>query len=142
MHDAELIFDESSMHKLAEIVVGHYILPKPGVIILLDGEMGAGKTTLVSLIVRHMKIDSPITSPTFSIINQYSDNIYHVDLWRLEAHEIHALRLDEILSGNNVVFVEWSDKLPKKFWRDFGGYVNIKLIKHGEKERKVLIEEF
>ena len=107
-------------------------------VVLLRGEMGAGKTTLVSQIVRELGENTGATSPTFIIINQYCDNIYHVDLWRVNETEIGALGLCEILSGSNIVFIEWAEKLPAGYLESFNrSTVTIQIQNLGENKRQV-----
>jgi len=78
------------------------------VLILLHGDLGAGKTTLVSTIVKRYLPDAKPSSPTFNIINQYHDRVYHVDLYRIkDESELENIGLREILEGNNLVFIEW-----------------------------------
>ena len=82
--------------------------------ILLNGQMGAGKTTFVRHLLAPLGIAAH--SPTFTIINQYADNIYHLDLYRLDNEtEFAHLGLEDILTRGNIVFIEWAEKLPKKY---------------------------
>jgi len=86
----------------------------------LHGEMGAGKTTLVHAICEALGAEGNISSPTFSIINQYKTtegkSIYHIDLYRLKDEEeaIQAGVEDCLLSGDRC-FVEWPDRAPGIF---------------------------
>ena len=99
---------------------------KPGDIVALYGDLGAGKTVFIQGIAQGLKIKKKITSPTFVFIHTYSINIanqdssfYHMDLYRGETvHDFESLGLDEIINDKNVVVVEWAskieDRLPKK----------------------------
>ena len=86
-----------------------------GAIVLLRGDMGAGKTTFVSMVLGILAPKVKVTSPTFTLINQYADNIYHADLYRFSEEgsevELSQIGLGEILAGENFVFVEWSERL-------------------------------
>ncbi len=90
-------------------------------VILLEGDLGAGKTTLIQGLGKGLGIDEPIVSPTFTIINEYNRArlpLYHLDLYRLEAAEIIALNLDtyweaiEVEPG--IVAIEWAQRMPYK----------------------------
>ncbi|MEI7734724.1 MAG: tRNA (adenosine(37)-N6)-threonylcarbamoyltransferase complex ATPase subunit type 1 TsaE [Ferruginibacter sp.] len=84
------------------------------------GEMGAGKTTFINALCKVLQVKDSISSPTFSIINQYAtaDNtiVYHMDLYRLKSVQeaIHAGVEDCLFSGNTC-FVEWPEKAPAIF---------------------------
>lgn len=87
------------------------------------GEMGAGKTTFIHALCQAMGVKSTVSSPTFSIINQYSDAsgavLYHMDLYRLknEQEAINAGVEDSLYSGN-ICLVEWPEKAPGIFPED------------------------
>jgi tRNA threonylcarbamoyladenosine biosynthesis protein TsaE len=89
-----------------------------GSILLLEGDLGAGKTTLVQGIGLGLGIADPIVSPTFTLINEYSDGripLYHMDLYRLEPAEAKALYLEQYWNGQElplgIVAIEWADRL-------------------------------
>ena len=89
---------------------------KSGDIILLFGELGAGKTTLAQGMCYGLGIEKKqyIRSPTFTIVNEYwgSYPIYHIDLYRLDSFsEIEALGLEEYLLSDGVSIIEWAEKL-------------------------------
>ncbi len=82
-------------------------------IILLDGDMGAGKTVIVRGFANALGIETPVTSPTFTLINEYPGNtpLYHFDLYRLESpDELYNLGLDEYLQKIGVKVFEWASK--------------------------------
>lgn len=90
-----------------------------GSVILLEGDLGAGKTTLVQGIGMGLDIKDLILSPTFTLINEYEEGrlpLYHLDLYRLEAQEIESLYLDLYWEGREVtpgiVAIEWAKRLP------------------------------
>jgi len=87
-----------------------------GLIIGLTGELGSGKTTLVQGLARGLAVpdDQHITSPTYTIINEYPGRIplFHVDLYRLEGQDaFEDIGLYDILDSEGVVVIEWADKL-------------------------------
>ncbi|MHC5935766.1 tRNA (adenosine(37)-N6)-threonylcarbamoyltransferase complex ATPase subunit type 1 TsaE [Nostoc sp.] len=93
----------------------------PGSVILLEGDLGAGKTTLVQGIGKGLGIAEPIVSPTFTLINEYTEGrlpLYHLDLYRLEPQEVAVLNLESYWEGIEVipgiVAVEWAERLPYK----------------------------
>ena len=88
----------------------------PGDIILLNGDLGAGKTHLTQGICYGMGLDkgSYIRSPTFTLINEYHGKlpIYHIDLYRIDSlEEIYSLGLEEILFNQGITIIEWAEKL-------------------------------
>ena len=85
-------------------------------LILLMGELGSGKTTLTKGIVSGLGAarESEVTSPTFTLIHEYRGRmrLFHVDLYRVEGqHDLETLGLEDILSEEAVVVVEWGEKL-------------------------------
>ncbi|MEQ1587260.1 MAG: tRNA (adenosine(37)-N6)-threonylcarbamoyltransferase complex ATPase subunit type 1 TsaE [Cyclobacteriaceae bacterium] len=92
---------------------------------LLHGEMGSGKTTLVKHLVKELGIERLVTSPTFSIVNEYGQAgqsiVYHFDLYRIK-NEAEALDLgfEEYLTSGNLCLIEWPEKvktlLPDQFF--------------------------
>lgn len=90
-----------------------------GSVILLQGDLGAGKTTLVQGIGKGLGIIDPIVSPTFTLINEYTEGripLYHLDLYRLEPHEVIGLNLENYWEGIEVtpgiVAIEWAERMP------------------------------
>ena len=96
-------------------------LLKPGDILCLNGDLGAGKTTLTKSIGLGLGVEDYITSPTFALINEYDGRIpvYHFDVYRLEnVEDLYDLGFDEYFYGHGVSIIEWADKiealLPKE----------------------------
>ena len=84
--------------------------------LLLDGDLGAGKTTLVQALCRQLGVQGAVSSPTFALVNEYSrpladgetEPVYHLDLYRLkDADEALAMGLEEYLYSGHYCFVEW-----------------------------------
>lgn len=89
---------------------------KPPVLILLSGELGAGKTTLTKGIVSGAgaATEAEVTSPTFTLVHKYDRGVrvYHVDLYRIgDLHDLETLGLEDVFAERAIVIVEWSEKL-------------------------------
>ncbi|HBE19284.1 MAG TPA: tRNA (adenosine(37)-N6)-threonylcarbamoyltransferase complex ATPase subunit type 1 TsaE [Cyanobacteria bacterium UBA11149] len=91
----------------------------PGSTILLEGDLGAGKTTLVQGIGEGLGIADPIVSPTFTLINEYPEGripLYHLDLYRLKVTEVEELNLETYWEGTEnplgIIAIEWAERLP------------------------------
>ncbi len=95
---------------------------KVGDIIVLSGELGSGKTKFVQGVLKHFGLEDEISSPTFTIVNEYNAgeiNIYHFDVYRLEdSDEFYAMGGDELFS-TGICLIEWGemieDILPKPY---------------------------
>ncbi|MDO5041678.1 MAG: tRNA (adenosine(37)-N6)-threonylcarbamoyltransferase complex ATPase subunit type 1 TsaE [Peptoniphilus sp.] len=97
-------------------------LLKAGDVICLNGDLGSGKTTLTKSIGKGMGIEDYITSPTFTIINEYYSqlNLYHFDTYRLEnIEDVEYLGFDEYFYGEGVCVVEWADKIREFLPEDY-----------------------
>jgi tRNA threonylcarbamoyladenosine biosynthesis protein TsaE len=89
---------------------------KPPVLILLSGDLGAGKTTLTKGIVSGAgaATEEEVTSPTFTLVHKYDRGVpvYHVDLYRIgDLHDLETLGLEDVFAERAIVIVEWSEKL-------------------------------
>ena len=86
------------------------------VVVLLIGQLGAGKTTLAKGIVKGLGAASPddVSSPTFTLIHEFTPSVYHIDLYRLDtAAQVATLGLDEIFDRRAVVLIEWGERFPE-----------------------------
>lgn len=111
-------------------------LPKKCAVLLI-GNLGAGKTTLAKGIVKGLGAASPddVSSPTFTLIHEYSDQVYHVDLYRLDdAAALASLGLDEILDRDAVVLIEWGERFAGLI---SGERIEIRLTQTGEEKREI-----
>ncbi len=90
---------------------------KPGDIITLSGDLGAGKTTTAQAIARGLGIEQPVSSPTFTIIKEYTTGripLYHFDLYRLSDSAIYEdLGYDEYFFGSGVCVIEWAEYIDE-----------------------------
>jgi len=100
-------------------------LARAGDLIVLSGEMGAGKTAFAQGFARGIGIDQPVTSPTYTIVHSYDagpTTLHHADLYRLDhTAEVADLGLDEFLEDDAIVLVEWGDVV------DLGPHVQVEL---------------
>jgi len=90
-------------------------LPARGVVLLI-GQLGAGKTTLAKGIVKGLGAARPedVSSPTFTLVHEYGPSVYHIDLYRLDtAAQVATLGLDEIFDRRAVVLIEWGERFPE-----------------------------
>ena len=94
---------------------------KQGDLILLCGDLGAGKTYFVKGLVKGIKSKGKVTSPSFVILKEYGEalKVYHFDLYRLQKKEIDEIGVEEYLYGDGVVVIEWGDRLDEKYLRDY-----------------------
>jgi len=97
-------------------------------IVLISGEMGVGKTTLIKEIFLSMKVIDNVSSPTFSIINEYRTNqnkvVYHMDLYRLKnITEIEDIGLFEYLESGNLCIIEWGDIIEKLIHSNYDKFI-------------------
>ncbi|HYX67762.1 MAG TPA: tRNA (adenosine(37)-N6)-threonylcarbamoyltransferase complex ATPase subunit type 1 TsaE [Terriglobales bacterium] len=113
---------------------------RPPRLVLLRGELGAGKTTLIKGIAEGFGAarQDEVTSPTFTLVHEYRApqvNVYHVDLYRVDTpRELETLGLDDLAAGDAVLLIEWGEKFERfRSERD----VEIALERTGENERKI-----
>jgi tRNA threonylcarbamoyladenosine biosynthesis protein TsaE len=111
-------------------------LPSKAVVLLI-GNLGAGKTTLAKGIVKGLGAAAPeeVTSPTFTLIHEYSPKVYHIDLYRLDIPaDLATLGLDEIFDRDAVVLIEWGERFPQQMPPD---RIEIRITATGENARAI-----
>jgi tRNA threonylcarbamoyladenosine biosynthesis protein TsaE len=89
-------------------------LLRPGDVVVLDGELGTGKTVVAKGIATALGIDEPVVSPTFTVVREYDAALplVHVDVYRLDhLQELHDLGFDDLVGGDAVTVVEWGDRV-------------------------------
>ena len=114
---------------------------KPGDIVLLDGDLGAGKTVFSKGIVFELSNGKEIAvSPTFVILNIYNTNppVYHFDLYRIgDISELDAIGAEEYFFGHGISLVEWPTRAESMFP---SSAIKVTILKIGDNERKILID--
>ena len=117
-----------------------------GRVIALSGDLGAGKTQLVSGLARGLGVTTRVHSPTFTLVNEYSGGrlrLFHLDLYRLETPEqIHSAGLEEYLQPDGVTVIEWAERLAQNGeWRAVGGgLLRVMIEVLSETERRIAYE--
>lgn len=113
---------------------------KDGTVVAMYGDLGAGKTAFVRGMAKGMNIDCRVTSPTFTIVNEYlgKRELIHFDMYRLgSADELFGIGWEDYIARNAVCVVEWSENVTDAF---FGDEVSVTIDKTGENERRIKIE--
>lgn len=114
----------------------------PPRLVLLRGDLGAGKTTLVKGIAEgfHAATQQDVTSPTFTLVHEYRGpdvNLYHIDLYRVDTpRQLETLGLDDLIANDSVLLIEWGEKFPR-FVRDRD--VEISIERTGDTDRRFVI---
>lgn len=113
---------------------------KRGDIVLLYGDLGAGKTVFCKGFASGLGVVADVVSPTFTIINNYGDLLNHFDLYRINsADELVNIGAEEALFGDKISLVEWPERVDKNY---FGGDVwSVKIVKVDDTTRKITIKK-
>jgi len=135
-------FYAQSLEKLPEIAAEIISFAKNAHIFLFYGEMGAGKTTLIKSVCEYLGVIEPVTSPTFSIVNEYQGRdikIFHFDFYRLK-NDTEALDMgyEEYFYSGAYCFIEWPEKIPNLLPEH---YVRVKIEVTGHDTRQILAEK-
>ncbi|MFN8236993.1 MAG: tRNA (adenosine(37)-N6)-threonylcarbamoyltransferase complex ATPase subunit type 1 TsaE [Chitinophagales bacterium] len=126
-----MIFTITHLTDLVKVAEAIIQLTQTNSVFCFYGNLGAGKTTLISQICQQLQVTDSISSPTYPIINEYTtadhQTIYHIDLYRLKSiEEEQNIGLEEYLYSGNLCFIEWPDNfeslLPDK-------RINVKITK-------------
>ena len=111
-----------------------------GAVVALYGDLGCGKTAFVRGMARGMGLDCAVTSPTFTIVNEYDGarHLFHFDMYRLgSADELFDIGWEDYLARGGVCAVEWSENVPGAFE---GDEIAVRFEKTGDNDRKITIE--
>lgn len=129
------------IHVLADYMMS---LVKDGhTIFCMNGQVGAGKTTLISHLSGKLKINDEVSSPTYSIINEYHSEeygvIYHIDLYRLNSEEEAIdIGMEDILDGDEIAFIEWPNEIVNLLPNNFVE-VNLSILEDGSRKAEIII---
>lgn len=133
----KIVYNLNEIDKISKIILDNI---KHINIVLLKGDLGSGKTTLVKSILKKLGVNDEIKSPTFSIVNEYdhpSGPIYHFDLYRIEKiDELDVIGFEEYIDNSNICFIEWPEIGMEKI---FGNYMQINLGHIDDNKREILI---
>ena len=115
---------------------------QPGDVLLLEGDLGAGKSELTRGIAKGLGVTETVTSPSFTILNVYESGrcpLYHFDWYRLESsEELYELGMDEYLGGDGIAVVEWAERCPDAVPEDC---IRIRLEATGEETRRITVND-
>jgi len=135
----EIFFELESIEKVASEFLKTFDRYK---VFAFSGDLGAGKTTFISALCKELKVVETVTSPTYSIIQEYKTLegkiIYHIDLYRIKSsHEAMEAGIEDCLNSNQMCFVEWPEKATDIFPNDTV-FSNFEII--SDTERKLVIQ--
>ena len=111
----------------------------PGAIVLLNGDMGAGKSVFARGIIQSLGYNGAVTSPTFTLMNEYptEPNVYHFDLYRLKSYDqLYDIGYDEYVYSDGISLIEWSEKMEHLLPEN---YVEIIIEKLDPSTRRITI---
>ena len=109
----------------------------PGAVVLLEGDLGAGKTAFVRGLAEGLGIDAAdVTSPTFTLVHEYRGGrlpLIHVDLYRLDRADLDEIGLDQDLAAQGITAIEW----PERLSRAISGTIAIRIADRGGDRREI-----
>jgi tRNA threonylcarbamoyladenosine biosynthesis protein TsaE len=139
------VLQEITTHSAEETIAfgrtlaGSLVPPR---LVLLRGDLGAGKTTLVKGLAAAFEAaaEEDVTSPTFTLVHEYRGpkaTLYHIDLYRIDTpRELETLALDDLRSENSILLIEWGEKFP---WLTAERDVEISFERNGETDRTIRV---
>ena len=135
----KVVYSLNKIDEISQLIIDKIKTVKT---IMLRGELGSGKTTLVKSVLKKMGVNDSVTSPTFSIVNEYKfegNIIYHFDLYRIEnIEELDVIGFEDYIYGQNICFIEWPEIVLNKIKLK---YIDIEIRYFGEDKREIIINE-
>ena len=133
-----IVFSVDQIQEVATQILAQ----NPKKIILFNGEMGVGKTTLIKQLCKTLGVEDATSSPTFSLVNEYytSGNqiVYHFDFYRLNKEtEALDMGVDDYLYSGNWCFIEWSEKIASLIPEEHS-VVTIELLADGRRSLELV----
>ena len=129
----EIVFSLNEIEDTAHQIIAQ----NPNRIILFNGAMGVGKTTLIKTLSKLLGVKETTSSPTFSLVNEYplpnNEAIYHFDVYRLKQEtEALDMGIEEYLYSGNWCFIEWAEKIPNLIPQEHS-IIELKLLPNGKR---------
>lgn len=110
---------------------------RPGDVVLLKGEMGAGKTVFAKGVARGLGVTDEVTSPTYAYMNDYGGKLYHYDCYRLcSGEDAESLGLTDYFYGKGVCLIEWSENISDVLPENAK---TVEIVKISDTERKIFL---
>jgi tRNA threonylcarbamoyladenosine biosynthesis protein TsaE len=134
-----IVFSLDQIQEVAEQIIAS----NPKKIILFNGEMGVGKTTLIKQLCKSLGVEGATSSPTFSLVNEYytfnNQIVYHFDFYRLNKEtEALDMGVDDYLYSENWCFIEWSEKIASLIPEEHST-VTIELFADGKRSLDLIL---
>lgn len=135
----ELKWKSKSVLQTQELAKKIASIASQGLVITLDGDLGAGKTTFTQGFAKGLEIHEHVSSPTFNILKYYFNGrlpLYHIDAYRLEEGTNIDIGLEEVIEGDGVCLIEWSNYIKEMIHNPF----RIQIIRIDENEREFIFD--
>ena len=135
----KVVYSLNKIDEISQLIIDKIKTVKT---IMLRGELGSGKTTIVKSVLKKIGVNEVVTSPTFSIVNEYNSAetiVYHFDLYRIEnTEELDVIGFEDYIYSQNICFIEWPEIVLDKI--NFK-YLDIEIKYLDENNREILISE-
>ena len=133
------LYAESELSDLVSLVKSRFA---DACVYVLTGDLGAGKTSFVKSFCKSLDINDDVTSPTFSLVNEYqlqsNESVFHMDLYRIEdSEELIDIGFEDYLTSGRFIFIEWAD-IALPFLDD---YIEIQIEQLSDSTRKFIINQ-